>query len=404
MNAHIPIPRYRTWAGPAVLAQGFRPFFLAAAVWAMAAPALLVAWLAGVPGLMVPADPIAWHAHEMIFGMAGAALAGFLLTAVPNWTGRLPLQGWPLAALFAAWLAARAGAALLAGGTDAALAAVLILSFPVALLAVIAREIAAGRNWRNLPVLLGVGIFLAAEATFVAAQAGLLDGDGTGRRLGIAVFAVLICLIGGRITPSFTTNWLKRRGGEGLPAARRPVDIVALASTLAALLTWALVPEHAVVPPLAILAALANLVRLAGWQGWRVAAEPLLWGLHLGYLWVIAGLALLAAVRLGLGGGDTLVLHAFGAGAMGTMILTVMARATLGHTGRVPEATPGLGLAVVLASVGAAGRIAALLLPDLAMPLLAVAVLAWAGGFAAFLSVCGPMLVRPRVPATMQGA
>lgn len=405
-SAHTPIPRYRAWTGPALLAQGFRPFFLAAAVWAAVAPGLLVAWLLGAPGLALPADPFPWHGHEMVFGFAGAALAGFLLTAIPNWTGRLPLQGGPLAALVATWLGARVGAWLLTAGTAQGLAAALVLLFPAALIAVIGREIVAGRNWRNLPVLVAVGVLLAAEALFAAGQAGLFatadgtgyDGVGAGLRLGLAVFAMLVSLIGGRITPSFTTNWLKRQGGTPLPPARRGLEIAALGLTALAVLGWALLPaETTAVGWLALAAAVAALLRLARWQGWRALKQPLLWGLHLGYLWVVVGLLAVAGARLGLGVPEELVLHAIGAGAMGTMILTVMARATLGHTGRTPEATPGLTLAVALVTLAAATRVAAVLLPAHMMPLLGIAAVLWFAAFAGFLGVCGPMLLRRRV-------
>jgi uncharacterized protein involved in response to NO len=157
------IPRCRPFAGPALLRQGFRPFFLGAGVWAVVAMVLWISAIQGYVAIPTLFDPIGWHAHEMLFGFVVAAIAGFLLTAIPNWTGRMPLQGLPLAALVAAWLAGRAavfGSAWIGGG----IAATLDLSFLALLVAVVLREIFAGRNWRNLPMPAVLGGLLVANA------------------------------------------------------------------------------------------------------------------------------------------------------------------------------------------------------------------------------------------------
>ena len=259
------IPRYRPWSGPALLSAGFRPFFLVAGLWAAIA---LPIWLAVFGGYFVlPSafDPVAWHAHEMLFGFVQAAVAGFLLTAVPNWTGRMPIQGWSLGGLAALFVAGRAAVAV-SGLIGAAAAATVDLAFPAVLLAALAREVAAGRNWRNLPMLAALGLLGIANALTHAEALGWASTGGTGLRLGIAVVLLLIGLVGGRIIPSFTRNWLVKRGETRLPAPAGRLDAAALAATAAALAAWVVAPGWGGVAPL---------MAVAAWRtpfGWRAGA------------------------------------------------------------------------------------------------------------------------------------
>ena len=389
------VRRNGPFAGPAILSQGFRPFFLLAGIWAVVALwaflALVNGWLEGPVGL----DLVAWHAHTQIFGFAGAALAGFLLTAIPNWTGRLPLQGGPLLVLVVLWLLARgADLALLAGGGG--LAGLLVLLFPAALLAAAGREILAGKNWRNLPIIGVLAVFLLADALFVAAALGASLPEDAVRRLGLAVFAALISLIGGRVVPSFTLNWLRARGETDLPAGFGWVDRATLLLTVAALLSWVLAPVAAATALLAAVAAPAHLWRLARWQGWRTRGEPLLWVLHLAYLWLPLSFAMIAGAALFEVVPAAAATHAIGTGAMGTMILAIMSRATLGHSGRPLEAGPLLTLAFVAVTLAALARIAAAFAPEAVDSLLPLAGLAWTVAFLLFLARCGPALVTPR--------
>src|SRR5581483_4693528 len=222
-----PIPRYRSHAGPAILSAGFRPFFLGSAAWsALAVPLWLAAYLTSfeVPTLLPPA---AWHAHEMVYGFAAATVAGFLLTAIPNWTGRMPLQGWPLAALVLLWAAGRV-AVLFSAAIGAIPATVLDLAFPAAFVAVVAREIIAGRNWRNLPMLAALSLLLAGNLLVHLEVLGVSETADLGNRLGIATLLALISLVGGRIVPSFTRNWLaKSRTDVPAPAGESALDRVA---------------------------------------------------------------------------------------------------------------------------------------------------------------------------------
>jgi uncharacterized protein involved in response to NO len=386
------IPRYRPFGGPALLRQGFRPFFLGAGLWALAAMVLWIATLQGAVSLPTAFDPIAWHAHEMLFGFVIAAIAGFLLTAIPNWTGRMPLQGIPLVVLVGGWLVGR----LAVGGSawlGAGIAAVLDLSFLTLLLGVVLREILAGRNWRNLPMPVVLGALLVANALTHAEAVGLAATGALGQRLGIGIVILLIGLVGGRIIPSFTLNWLKKRGQSSLPASFGALDRGVLGLAAAALASWVIAPENLIGGAALIVAGLASLVRLARWRGHLTLAEPLVWSLHLGFLWVPVGL-----LFLGLSGVFAEVppaagLHALTAGAMGGMTLAVMTRATLGHTGR-PLAADRLTAAIyLLGALAALLRVGASLSADLYLPLLWTSGLAWSAAFGLFVAHYGRMLV-----------
>jgi uncharacterized protein involved in response to NO len=272
-----------------VLSAGFRPFFFLAGLWAALAVPL---WLSAYSGLALPTrlPPMTWHAHEMIFGFGFAAAAGFLLTAIPNWTGRLPLRGAPLAGLALLWIAGRA-AVLLSNATGPLAAAAIDLAFPAALILVVAREIAAGRNWRNLPMVAALAVLFCGSLLVHLEALGAAGGTAAlGNRVGIATLLMLIALIGGRIVPSFTRNWLARmRPGSALPAPAGKVDAAALAITLPAMAAWVAAPEAAATRWLALAASAALAVRLSRWRGLATVNEPLLFVLHVGYAWLPAG-------------------------------------------------------------------------------------------------------------------
>ena len=203
------IPRYRARQGPVILSAGFRPFFLGASIWAAVA---IPTWLGAYSeGLVLPTrlPPAVWHAHEMVFGFAAATIAGFLLTAIPNWTGRLPLQGAPLATLFLLWAIGRVGV-LFSTNIGPSAAAVADLAFPVAFLAAVAREIIIGKNWRNLPMVGALALLLAGNLLVHLDALHLADTAELGNRLGLVTLFMLISLVGGRIIPSFTRNWLAK--------------------------------------------------------------------------------------------------------------------------------------------------------------------------------------------------
>ncbi len=376
-----------------MLSQGFRPFFLLAGIWAPLSMGLFIAMFQGHIALPTAFGAVAWHYHELLFGYVAAVLAGFALTAIPNWTGRLPLQGGPLLALVLLWLAGRVAVAVSALiGTGAA--AAIDLLFLAALATVILREIAAGRNWRNLPVVAAVILFFLCNVLVHFEALGLVDSGGRAQKLSIAVVIILITLIGGRIIPSFSRNWLAQRGATRLPRPFARFDRLTIAVTLVALAWWALAPPGPVTGGLAALAAALNLVRLARWQGLATRAEPLLWVMHLGYLWIPVGLALLALGSWLPGVVQSSAIHALTAGAIGTMTLAVMSRAALGHTNQPLHAGAGLTLAYCLMTAVAVLRISAALGEEAFVPLVSAAAVAWIAAFLFFLGVVGPVLVQ----------
>ena len=342
------------------------------------------------PGLF---DPVAWHIHEMLFGFVAAALGGFLLTAIPNWTGRQPLRGRLLGVLASVWLAGRiavwAGTVLGPGATAA-----IDLTFTGALLLFAANEIVAARNWRNLPVVIGVSALFSANLLFHLSAAGLADTEEIAVRLAVGAMAFLLTLVGGRIVPSFTRNWFAQHSGPDIAAPMKAFDLAALAVTALALLAW-VAGGSASHTGIALTAAGAlNLARLARWRGWRAAAEPLVLVLHAGYLWLGLGLGLLGLSMLDGPVPQTLALHVLTIGAMGTMTLAVMTRAILGHTGRDLRAGPGTAAIYGLAALAVLARVAF----ELAIEpvLLWMTVAAWSLAFALFTALYGPMLFRRR--------
>lgn len=387
----------RAWTGPAFWSFGFRPFFLFGAIWAAFGMTLWIAMLTGWTAAPIRFSPVDWHAHEMLFGYLPAAIAGFLLTAVPNWTGRYPLMGWPLAGLFALWLAGRF--AVFVGSTLPALAvAALDVSFLVALAAAIAREIMAGKNWRNLKVLGLIATLAIANGLYHAeALSGGSAAGGLGARLATAVAIMLIVVIGGRIVPSFTRNWLaKEAPGVPHPAPFGWFDSISMLVSLAALTAWVLAPMHVITALACLAAGLLCAVRLARWKGWRTGREALVWVLHLGFAFVPLGFLVTAASMLD---PDALsaraAQHAFTAGAIGVMTLAVMTRASLGHTGRALHASPAI-VAIYLCAIASALLRTGSGLAGAPHWLLHAAALAWIAAFTGFAIVYAPMLTRAR--------
>jgi uncharacterized protein involved in response to NO len=386
-----PIPRLKPYAGPALFAYGFRPFFLFGALYA---GAMILIWIPvftgafAVPTAFAPRD---WHVHEMLYGYVPAVVTGFLLTAIPNWTGRLPLQGRPLLILLLAWFAGRL--AVTCSGTTGWLAALVIDGgFLVLVAAAAAREIIAGANRSNLRVVLLVGLLAAGNIAFhlEAHFAGTAEYS---TRTGLAVVIMLITLIGGRIVPSFTRNWLARENPGRLPAPFGRFDAIAIAVGAAALALWIVLPQAPAAAVALLTAGALHAVRLARRAGDRTARERLVLILHLGYAFIpagflLTGLAVLDVVPAAAG------IHAFAGGTIGTMTLAVMTRASLGHTGRAlvaSRATQAIYAAIVLAAVL---RIAAAIAPAQAMLLLAIAGLLWSAAFLGFGAAYGPILLR----------
>jgi uncharacterized protein involved in response to NO len=396
MAAATTAERARSWQGPALLGYGFRPMFLFAACWAALAMTLWVLALVGAVELPTRLAPVDWHVHAMLYGYVPAVVAGFVLTAVPNWTGRLPVVGWPLLGLATLWLAGRVAvtaSAHLAPG----LAATIDLSFLALLAGVVGREIAAGRNWRNLPVLAAIGLLWLGNLAFHLDAGSGAAAQGWGGRLGIATIVFLIVLLGGRIVPSFTRNWLARRPPGRLPTPTDRFDAAAIALAVLALAAWVAAPAARATAAACLVAAAAHAVRLGRWAGWRTGAEPLVAILHVGYLFVPLGFLTVAVAIFAPGVlTPSAALHAWTAGAVAVMTLAVMTRASLGHTGRPltsGPAAPALYLAVVAA---AALRLASGFAPG-QPALLHLSATLWIAAFAGFAAAYFPVLTRPRL-------
>ena len=387
---------------PAVLDYAFRPMFLAAGSWAVIALALWLAMFFGYVQLPTRFDPLAWHVHEMLFGFVMAAVAGFLLTAIPNWTGRLPVRGYPLAALVCLWLLGRI-ACLISADLPAWLAVLADLAFPVALLAVAAREIIVGRNWRNLPMTAPLALFIVADLLMHLESLGFAVPAGLGWRLAVGAPILLISVIGGRIIPSFTRNWLFKRKSPRLPSPHNMVDTAAVGVLAAALILWAFLPDHRVTGALLIAAALINAARLSRWTGFATWAEKLLFVLHVGYAWLVLGVALLGLSIFNIGVPVASAIHALTAGATAVMILAVMPRVTLGHTGRALTANRATVAIFVLINAAAIARVCASWHTEFMVLLLLVAGACWIAAFGLFELVYGPMLLT-RQPDRASGA
>jgi uncharacterized protein involved in response to NO len=384
------VPTRQSYDGPALFASGFRPFFLLGSIYAGLA---ILVWLPLFYGeitltsAFVPRD---WHVHEMLYGYLPAVITGFLFTAIPNWTGRLPIRGTPLMALVTVWIAGRL-AVTFSAETGWLVALLIDASFLLLVALAAAREIVAGRNWRNLAVVMLVGLLLAGNIAFhlEAHFRGVAD---IAIRAGIAVVMLLIALIGGRIIPSFTRNWLVRENPGRLPVPFGRFDTLVVAVGALALVAWIVNPDSHFSGATLALAGLLHLVRLGRWAGYRTLRERLLLILHVGYLFVPFGFLLNAAAAFALVP-PAAGIHAWMVGAAGIMTLAVMSRATLGHTGqqlRASWVTQAIYLSIIVAALA---RICAAIEPADSEPLLHVAAFAWATAFIGFAVAFAPLFV-----------
>jgi uncharacterized protein involved in response to NO len=387
--------RGRFTSAPPILQYGFRPFFFFAALYAgLAIPAWLWMYLSG-HDLVGPFPGLHWHAHEMLFGYLAAVMAGFVLTAIPNWTGRLPLSGLPLAGLVSLWLAGRVASATI---NDPVAAFAIDISFPVVLGFAVWREVVAGRNWKNAPVALMITLFGLANALDHAANLDLVS-HGEGVRLALGVIATLLSLIGGRIVPSFTRNWLVKNGETQLPAGFGVLDKVTLAFTAIGAASWVVFPDALPTGAMLALAGLLAVARLLRWRGHRTASEAIVLILHIGYAWLGVSLVLLGASILVDAVPESAALHALTAGAIGTMTLAVMTRASLGHTGREIVADRAVKAIYAAVTLGAFLRVAAILAGDLYPHLLVCGGALWSAAFLLFAGRYAPILWGRRAGA-----
>jgi uncharacterized protein involved in response to NO len=381
----------RDYAGPEFLKEGFRPLFMAAGLWAALAAPLWVAVWTGVISYEGAFAPQVWHVHEMMFGFVAAAVGGFILTAVPNWTGRLPVRGWPLAVLAMLWLAGRV-AVWFAEDIGVVSAAVIDLSYLVALVLCVANEIFAGRNWKNAPVLVALALLAFANGLFHLDAAEIAPTGDIAVRLSIAVMALLVALIGGRVVPSFTRNWFAKNDGPEISSPMAGFDRIVLLVSVLALFGWTILGDGQAVGAALAVAGLMNLARLARWRGWATLGEGFVIILHIGYLWLSVGLVLLGISMLQEAMTTAAALHMLTLGAMGTMTLAVMTRAILGHTGRGLHAGPGTVAIYVFVTIAMVLRVGYAFAPSIDLIWLSAGF--WTAAFGLFVCIYAPLTCR----------
>ena len=375
--------------GMALFALGFRPFFLAAGIYAVLLMGLWLVVLQGSLSLGALSPPV-WHGHEMLFGFAVAVIAGFLLTAAQNWTGIPMPSGRPLAALFLLWLAGRLG--FLIPGLPAGLVALVDLSFLPLLALALALPIHKAKQLHNYPFPVLLLTLTVANALVHLQALGWTSTARLGLYLATYVVVAIMVIMGGRVIASFTDNKLGTRARRW-PLIERLVPAVTLGALLAALIA----PASLVTALLAAVAATVHGIRLAGWYTRKYWAVPLLWILHLGYAWITLGFVLLALSAVGMSAAAVSALHAFTAGGIGVLTLGMMARVSLGHTGNPLEPAPVMTLAFVAINLAALVRVVLpLFFPAAYAPIMTAAGVVWVAAFGVFVVVYAPKLLRPR--------
>ena len=373
---------------------GFRPFFLFGALFSALA---MLGWLGqlngwfALPGI---ANPIWWHAHEMLFGFGAAIVAGFLLTAVQNWTAHPGVRGWPLALVVGLWAIPR-GLLPWFGESNVTLMVMDLAWLPLCTW-FLARPIIVTRQWRNLffvPLLLVLTLLNTAcwrwHAEWPLVEHILLAT--------VLLFTTLIAVMGGRVIPFFTARATGTEKALPLPWLER----IALASLWLILLLWLVLPTQWVTGiqmfPLYIVAAGAHLYRQLRWRPGITVAHPLLWSLHLAYLFIPLGLTALATRTAGWPIALSLASHLFSAGSMGAMILGMIARVSLGHSGRALQIGRRITAAFALVILSALLRVLLpLFWPDLTLTGWNLSGWSWVAAYGLFIWVYTPILTSPR--------
>lgn len=380
----------------AIFDYGFRPFFLLSGLYALL---IVPVWLyrfahASTPFGSLPS--LYWHSHEMVYGFVMAAVSGFLLTAVPSWTGARGFAGRPLFIAVFLWALGRIAMSSV-GAVPFWLTAAAELALLPMLLALLAPPVFRSAN-RNAPLLAVLVVLWLIDGAFLVA---LHNGDamlaGGAMRLAIDFVLILVTVIGGRIVPAFTGSALRSRGEEVNLTTRRPVEIAVIAAMVAVAVVDAFAPHSALSGVLALLAAVAHITRMSGWRSFRTGGDPLLWVMHVAYAWLPVGLALKAAALLADAGWAAKWQHALTMGVFATMILAVMTRASLGHTGRPLIVPRSIAIAYVLLTASTVLRVfGTTLFPGHYLLSVSAAGIAWVVCFGIFVVVYAPILWAPR--------
>lgn len=381
-------PPPKKYTGFILFERGYRPFFPGAALFVVIALGLWICAFA--TGMEIPTEFSGhdYHVHEMIFGYLGAIFAGFLLTALPNWTNRSPINGALLAFLFTLWLCGRIAIVtsslwpMAAAGVDAA--------FLIAVCLIAWKEVILGGSIRNIPVCLMITLVAAANIAFHLAQLGEADTGGI-IRAALGVITLLLSLVAGRVVPNFSTNWMKNNNLEPLPAPFSRFDGAALLATFVTLVCWVALPEAELTGYLFLALCAIHAIRLFRWRGWQTTAEPLVLILHVGYLWLpiwfgLNGLAILSPDVFS----TSSAVHALTAGGVGTMTMAIMTRAILGHSGRRLSAGRATIAIYTLIVTGAFLRVFSEIIAIDYIFITAISGILWAGGFVLFAFIYGP--------------
>ncbi len=392
-------PRGLEQDGPILLSYGFRPFFLGAGLWAILA---MIVWLALLTGNLDFAHRYgksSWHAHELLFGFAPAAFVGYLMTTIPNWTGRFPLAGRPLAGLALLWLAGRI-AMLAVDHLPMPLSLSIDWLFLPAFAFFCVRELWESRRLSDLKPLAGLLLLSAFNAGFHVAAATASDTPFWARAT-LSVYVLLITSTGGKLVPSFTNSWLAQNGKQRLKPADRKTDIAVLLSTAVACTLWTVAAHGPVTTTALSIAAICQLIRVQSWFRRAILASPMILAVQLSYACIPLGLSSVAAASLGLMP-DHAALHLLAIGAIAGMILAIMNRTIRLHTGRSDQGATALRLSSPCVLLAGLLRAVASMLPDYYNLLVATAGLFWIVGFALFVIDVTPLLTRVRRPSKRQ--
>lgn len=373
-----------------VLGYGFRSFFILGALYSIASLLIWGGFYAGVvtpPLFMV--DPVSWHAHEMIFGYTLAIVAGFLLTAVANWTDCAPVRGFHLLGLCLLWLAGR-----VVMNFDLGFPKVAVLAFEGAFILALAFSLSFPlfKTWdkRNFVFLVLLSILFACDMVF------LMTKERTSLYVAVLVIVTMISVIGGRVIPAFTVDALEERGEEAHETPQGKLDVLAILSLVLIILALVFAKqEKAVLAGTAFLSAIIHALRLRRYQTLRILDDSMVWILHVGYSWVILGLFLTGVSALGYLP-FSIALHAFTAGAIGSMTIGMMCRVTLGHTGRDKIATGLTKLSFYLMQGAALLRVFGMMIaPDHSIEWILGSSALWIICFALYIFIYAPMLWKP---------
>ena len=377
---------------PVLFALGFRPFYLLAAGLAVVWIPLWVAVWHGHLALPTGFSPLSWHTHEMLFGFTSAVLVGFLLTAVPNWTGRPTITGAPLAGLAVLWVAGRA---LMLTGADLpwqVVAAVDVAFLPLAAVAML-RPLIATKNRRNIVFPIVLILLALANLTLHLDAAGVVDTGAAVTRGVLGVMMVILVLMGGRVIPFFTKNRLPMANA----GSNKRLDILAIVATVLAAVLAVAAPMTTISGLAALAAAVLLVARALPWKPWATRKVPMLWVLHAGHAWIAASLFLRAGVEFGLDLPASAADHAFTIGGIGVLTLGMMARTARGHTGRPIEASRLMTAAFAIINLAALVRVFGPMAAPELHPVIGAAGVLWALAFLLYLIEYAPILAGPRI-------